>query len=867
MAEGKLSPMMQQYREIKEKNKDYLLFYRLGDFYEMFFEDALIASRELELTLTGRDCGLPERAPMCGVPYHACDGYIRKLVSKGYKVAICEQMESPYLAKGIVKREVIRVVTPGTVSDSNMLNEGENNYIASVFLQKDGFGFCYADISTGEAYVMTKRGKDVARKLENELYKVSPAELFANEGFFEHLKEWKELQSRLGIEIGRYADGEYEESELQNILRNHFKENVPDLFSEEKRYALLAAGKLFYYLYGTQKEGVNRIRVLRDYGEETYLTLDYTAQRNLELLKTLRTGEKRGTLLWVLDKTKTAMGKRMLRRFLEQPLYHIPAITRRQAAVGELFENNILRGELQDALSGVYDLKRLLTKVIYRSITPREMLSLAYTAANLPKVKALSEKLSSALLQKLNGELDPLTDLREMIESAVDEDAPPTMKDGGVIKKGYHKELDELREIKENATGFLSQILEREREATGIKNMKIGYNKVFGYYIEVSKSNLSMVPDTYIRKQTLVNGERYITEELKELESKVLYASEKIVALEAELYDALRENVAKRFSAIEKTAAAVAELDVYCSLAQVAVENHYVCPSLNVNGIIDIKDGRHPVVEAVGTDGPFIPNDAYLDNKTDRLAIITGPNMAGKSTYMRQVALIMILAQMGSFIPAREANLCPVDQIFTRVGASDDLTAGQSTFMVEMSEVAHILKSATRESFIILDEIGRGTSTFDGMSIAKAVVEYILKGKSLGAKTLFATHYHELTRLEEECPGVVNYNIAVRKKGDDILFLRKIVRGGADDSYGVEVAKLAGVPDKVIKRAKEVLKELETKGLKQPKPAAIPAQTQQTSFLSDGLYKVENRLRTLDVDDLSPKEALSLLYELKALLP
>ncbi len=729
---GKLSPMMQQYQEIKAGYPDYILFYRIGDFYEMFFDDALTASRELELTLTGRDCGMEERAPMCGVPYHACEVYLKKLVEKGYKVAICEQMESPYEAKGVVKREVIRITTPGTIVEGSMLPEGENNYIASVFYEESGFGICFADVSTGEALFTQSNEKDPERRIINELSKFSPKELLFNTGFLDCLEARDFLKSRLHCVTDPQEDAVYDQKTCVRAVLSQFgKPDLESLGLKGRTFALYAVASLVQYLRETQMAGAQRLTALTAYSEEQYLSIDFTARRNLELTETLRTKEKRGSLLWVLDKTKTAMGKRLMRKYLEQPLASIPQITRRQSAVAELVDKTMDRCELIEALSGVHDLERLMTKVVYGTVNPRELLSLSYTAQNLPRVKETACRFTSSLLADLNRRLDVLAQMRALIDSAIADDAPVNMKDGGYIKAGYRPELDELKNIQKNAKGYLAEIEERERRETGIKNLRINYNRVFGYYIEVTKSFLGQVPDRYIRKQTLTGAERYITEELKELESKVLSASDKMIAMEAALYEELRKEVAAQLPVIEETAAAVAQLDVLASLAQVAVDNRYVRPELSVNGEISILEGRHPVVEAIFPQIPFIPNDTLLDGDKNLVSVITGPNMAGKSTYMRQVALIVIMAQMGSFVPAQAATISIVDKVFTRVGASDDLTAGQSTFMVEMSEVAHILQNATPNSLVILDEIGRGTSTFDGMSIAKAVVEYIVREKAL----------------------------------------------------------------------------------------------------------------------------------------
>ena len=857
----KLSPMMLQYVDIKKKHQDYILFYRLGDFYEMFFEDAEIASRELELTLTGRDCGLPERAPMCGVPYHACDTYVKRLVEKGYKVAICEQVESPYQAKGVVRREVIRITTPGTIFESSMLIEGENNYLCSLYMGEDGYGICFADISTGELQFCENRDKDIERNIIGEFSRFCPAELLFNDRFLDCREAANFLKQRLNCTVDQVDSEVYDLDACGKRIVEHFDEGLTQLSLNTRPYAVYAVGALLRYLEETQKSGAKRMTQIRCYNEDRTLFIDYAARQNLELTQTIRTREKKGTLLWVLDKTCTAMGKRLLRQYLEQPLATVPKILRRQRAVDELFRDTVRRGDLMEALSGIYDLQRLMTKVVYGTVGPRELLALATTAGHLPEIERILADFDSPLLVDLHRQLDTLDDVKDLIDGSIDPDCPITLKDGGVIKAGFNAELDELHDIRKNARGYLSGIEERERERTGIKNLKIGYNRVFGYYIEVTKSFLHLVPEDYIRKQTLVGGERYITQELKELETKILYATEKLVALEAQIFDDVRSRVQARLAAIERTASVCAQLDVFCSLAQVAAENDYVRPDITLNGTIRITGGRHPVVEAINREVPFIPNDTLLDGDSNRIAIITGPNMAGKSTYMRQVALITIMAQMGSFVPAQSAEISIVDKVFTRVGASDDLTAGQSTFMVEMTEVADILKNATPSSLVILDEIGRGTSTFDGMSIARAVVEHIITDRCLGCKTLFATHYHELTELEKEYTGIVNYSVAVKKKGEDIIFLRKIVKGGADDSYGIEVAKLAGVPQKVIRRAKAILKELEST-VPAPVVEAAPEE-QQVSLADQANEKVLKKLQQTDLDSMTPREALELLYELK----
>ncbi len=862
------SPMMMQYHEIKQKYSDCILFFRLGDFYEMFYEDALLVSRELELTLTGRDCGLSERAPMCGVPHHSCEAYIKRLIDKGYKVAICEQMENPALAKGVVKRDVIRIITPGTVTEGGFLDEAKNNYIASVYVEKGFFGVSFADISTGEVFLTEMEGKDLEARLINELSKFSPSEVLYNDSFVKLSSVAAFLKNKLRCLAERMEDARYEQQAAEKRIKEYFPATVVESLNlDEHPMAQKSLGALLYYLDYTQRQGAKRIVTASFYNDEQYLALDLTARRNLELLETMRNKEKRGSLLGVLDRTKTAMGKRLMRKFIEQPLVNVAQIVRRQNAVTELVGAPAARDELGEALSNVYDLERLMTKVIYGSVNPRELKALSYTASHLPAVKKVTAGFSGPLLGELHDCIDLMEDIRDLIDRAIGDDPPVVLKDGGFIKDGFNKELDELRDLYKNAKGYIAGIEQSEREKTGIKNLKIGYNRVFGYYIEVSKGNVSLVPDTYIRKQTLTNCERYITEELKSLESRVLTASEKMIVLEQDIFDEVRRFVAGRLGAVQETAYAVAQLDVLCSFAQVAVDNQYVCPEISVDGEIEIIDGRHPVVEQMLGGAPFVPNDTKLDEKDNRVAVITGPNMAGKSTYMRQVAIITIMAQMGCYVPAKSAKIGVVDKIFTRVGASDDLASGQSTFMVEMSEVANILKNATSHSLIILDEIGRGTSTFDGMSIARAVVEYIVKTKKISAKTLFATHYHELSILEKELPGVKNYNIVAKKRGDDIIFLRKIVRGGADDSYGIEVAKLAGVPAPVVNRAKEVLAELEA-GKHQG--TAVPVLQEepeaQVSFGQQTESKLLEKLSSIDLNTLTPIEALNVLYELKKMI-
>lgn len=865
-----LSPMIQQYLDIKEQHKDHVLFFRLGDFYEMFFDDAVNISKELELTLTGRDCGLPERAPMCGIPYHAAEGYIKRLIDKGYKVAICEQMEDPALAKGLVKRDVIRLVTPGTVIENSLLNEEKNNYIASVVIEGKSFAVCFADISTGDTYLTEQRAQNVSIEVIEELSKFTPSEILFNDKLVSYAEIGDFIKNKLSCVCEMYDETELDYNRCLKTVLAHFKgRSLEELGLSQMNLAVRALGGLVHYVDGTQSDGARRIVDVNLYKEDQYMSIDITARRNLEITETMRSKEKRGTLLWVLDKTRTAMGKRYMRKSLEQPLLNLTEITRRQTAIAELLPNNALRDELSEALSNVYDLERLMTRVVYGSVNPREIKALSFTLSNLPKLKALSESFHCPYLSDIHGRIDTLDEVHALIENAIVDEPPITMKDGGAIRDGFNPDLDEYRDLCSNAKNYIAQIEEHEKEATGIKNLRIGYNRVFGYYIEVTKSYLDLVPETYIRKQTLANCERYITQELKDLEAKVLTANEKILALEAEIFDEVRKFVASKIDLIQRTASALARLDFILSLTNVAAENNYVCPSVTLDGVIDIRDGRHPVVEQMLHDSLFVPNDTLLDTKGNRMLIITGPNMAGKSTYMRQVAILVIMAQIGSFVPASSANIGICDKIFTRVGASDDLSAGQSTFMVEMSEVAHILKNATPRSLVILDEIGRGTSTFDGMSIAKAVVAHIVQNKKLGCKTLFATHYHELTELEGEFDGVKNYNIAVKKRGDDITFLRKIVRGGADESYGIEVAKLAGVPDPVVEAAKVYLAELDrSDGSAAPHR---PAEQEdegfgQVSFAQNSTDQVREKLQRIQIDTLTPIEALNTLYELKKLL-
>ena len=866
-----MTPMMQQYFEVKNQYKDFILFYRLGDFYEMFFEDAQLVSAELELTLTGRDCGEEERAPMCGVPYHSSETYIGRLIEKGYKVAICEQVEDPALAKGLVKREVIRIVTPGTVIESSMLDESKNNYLCAAFHAEGKTGICFVDVSTGEVQMTELEESQNGERIINELGRFTPREILVNAQCAK-LKGFKSfVEKQEGTSVKTLKEGETRLEDMEKVVTDHFDRSLEELelTSENGTRAL---GMALGYLFEVQKTDLQNIREIQFYSDSKYMKLDFSARRNLELTETLRNREKRGTLLWVLDKTRTAMGKRLLRAWVEQPLLSPGGITERQNAVQFLVNDLALRDEIADYMTSIHDMERLITRISYGSANARELRSLYETVQCLLPIKLLLEGAEPRLIQRIEANIDPLEDIMALIEEAIAEDPPFTVREGGMIKEGYSPELDELRDIVANGQGYLATIEAQERERTGIPKLKIGYNKVFGYYLEVPRSFQGDVPEEWIRKQTLTNAERYITGELKELESKVLGAQERITKLEYELFCGVRETVAESLVRIQQTSHAVATLDVLCSFAKVAVDNGYVCPEITEDGSITIKDGRHPVVEKMLDGAPFVPNDTALDLNDAQAAIITGPNMAGKSTYMRQVALIVLMAQTGCFVPATSARISICDAIFTRVGASDDLASGQSTFMVEMTEVASILKNATRQSLIILDEIGRGTSTFDGMAIAKAVLEYVCNKRKIGAKTLFATHYHELTDMEEELPGIRNYNIACKKRGDDIIFLRRIVPGPADGSYGIEVAKLAGVPNPVVKRAREVLKEIieeqERTGGVLKVPTEMPAEADaspsdfQISFTSNASDEILDELKALDVNTFTPIEAMNYLYDL-----
>ncbi len=860
---AELTPMMKQYFQIKENYPDTILMFRLGDFYEMFFEDAKKVSAELELVLTGRDCGQEERAPMCGVPFHSADSYIARLVAKGYKVAICEQLEDPALAKGIVKRDVTRVLTPGTVIESTMLDEGRNNFLACICAMKDCIGLCFADISTGSVHATQLERKSSEKKIINELGRFAPSEVIMNSEVLKLTQVTDFIKSKLHSSCDLLDDECFDLSKASALLFKHFNvSSLSALSLENAPGAVCAIGASMDYLKSVQKSELENVKNIDYYGESSFMRLDVSTLRNLEITETMRNREKRGSLLWALDKTRTSMGKRMIRSWLEQPLLNIAKITKRHNAVSELVENPLLKDDIIDSLTGCQDMERLITRIAYSTANARELKGLSSTLTRLPAIKSYLSSCRSSLLADLCGDILPLDELTEIIDSAIVEEPPFSVREGGMIKDGFNAELDDLRDIVNNGKGYIADIQLREQERTGIKKLKIGYNRVFGYYIEVSNSYKELVPEDYIRKQTLTNCERFITQELKELESKVLGAQERIVRLEYEIFDSVRKEAAEHLYEIQKTASAVASVDVLCSYARVAAENNYCCPAMNAGDRVAITNGRHPVVEKM-IDFPFVPNDTVLDCSDNRCAIITGPNMAGKSTYMRQVALICLMAQAGSFVPALSAELCVVDGIFTRIGASDDLASGSSTFMVEMNEVADILKNATSKSLIIFDEIGRGTSTFDGMSIARAVLEYSADKRKLGAKTLFATHYHELTELENSVSGVKNYNIAVKKRGDDITFLRRIVSGCADGSYGIEVAKLAGVPGSVVERAKVVLKELECDGLKAPVYRNDTAeQEMQISFGGSNANDIVEKLKNLDVNTLTPIEAMSVLYDL-----
>ena len=871
-----LSPMMQHYLQVKEEYPGCIIFYRLGDFYEMFFEDAKVVSKELELTLTGRACGLEERAPMCGVPFHAADTYLNRLVQKGYKVAICEQVEDPSTAKGMVKREVVRIATPGTNIDMQALDETKNNYIMCIVYSVEKFGIAISDVTTGD-FLVTE--VDSERKLLDEINKFSPSEIICNDAFYMSGFDVDDLKERLHIAVTSLDSWYFGEDLAKETLLSHFKiHTLEGLGLADYDCGVMASGVLLKYLYETQKNSLSNILSIHPYSIGKYMIIDSSSRRNLELVETLREKQKRGSLLWVLDKTKTAMGARLLRSYVEQPLIDKKEILKRQEFISVLNKYEITREELREYLNPIYDLERLITRITYQTANPRDLIASRNSLEMLPAIEMLLEDLSCDLIAEIRDEFDNLRDLYDLLCESIQEEPPISSRDGDIIKEGFHEEVDKLRAAKTEGKSWLAQLEASEKEKTGIKNLRIKYNKVFGYYLEVTNSFKDMVPDYFIRKQTLTNAERYITPELKELEDTILGSEDRLTSLEYELFKAVRDHLADNVARIQRTAKAVAKIDVFASLALVASRNNYCKPKINESGIIDIKNGRHPVVEKMITNDMFIDNDTYLNNANNRIAIITGPNMAGKSTYMRQTALIVLMAQIGSFVPASSANIGIVDRIFTRVGASDDLASGQSTFMVEMNEVANILRNATSNSLLILDEIGRGTSTFDGLSIAWAVVEHISNTKLIGAKTLFATHYHELTELEGKLSGVNNYCIAVKEKGDDIVFLRKIIKGGADKSYGIQVAKLAGLPDSVIERAKEIVNELinnditevvrnisvDTSSKKTKKMHLDEVDlTQMSLFDTISDDDIINELRTVDIGNLTPLEALNKLYELQ----
>lgn len=874
---GELTPMMQKYIETKEEYKDCILFYRLGDFYEMFFEDAILVSKELELTLTGKSCGLEERAPMCGVPFHAVDSYLNRLVNKGYKVAICEQVEDPKQAKGLVKREVTRIVSPGTNLDTQYIDEGKNNYLLCVYYSEKGIGLSITDVTTGE-FLLTQ--VEDTRKLADEIIKFEPAEVVCNKALIESGFSFEEFKNKYNLAVFTLRDHLFDDNNSRNCIKEHFKvKSLMGLGIEDFPLGINAAGALLLHLYETQKNSLAHITHVSPFLTSKYMLLDSSTRRNLELTETMREKQKRGSLLWVLDKTKTAMGSRSLRASIEQPLIDIDEVEKRLDCVEILVNNGIEREELREYLNPVYDLERLLGKVSYKSANPRDLLAFMRSLSMLPHIKTvLSELMDCEMIKEIQNNLDPLEDICKLIESALDEEPPMTIKEGGIIRPGFSEDVDMLREARTKGKTWLSNLEEEERQKTGIRNLKVKYNKVFGYYLEVTNSFLDQVPEEYVRKQTLTNAERYTTPKLKELEDTILNAEDKLNTLEYDLFCEIRDAIYLEIERVQKTAKAIATLDVFVSLAVVAEQNRYVRPKLNDKGIIDIKDGRHPVVELMNKEG-FVCNDTYLDNDSDNVAIITGPNMAGKSTYMRQSALIVLMAQVGSFVPASSANIGLVDRIFTRVGASDDLSSGQSTFMVEMNEVANILRNATKDSLLILDEIGRGTSTYDGLSIAWAVIEHVANKRILGAKTLFATHYHELTELEGKMNNVKNYCIAVKEEGDDIVFLRKIVEGGADKSFGIQVAKLAGVPDMVIDRAKEIAKDLsdndmldKIRNIEADVSEPVKAKKAKKEKPDDGQLSfaitttdedILQELKEADISHMTPLDAMNTLYRLQ----
>ena len=882
---AELSPMMQQYLEIKNQHKDEILFYRIGDFYEMFFDDAVTASRELDLTLTGKQCGLAERAPMCGVPFHSYEGYVARLIAKGYKVAICEQVEDPAKAKGLVKRDIIRVVTPGTVIESSMLQDDRNNYIASLYLKGKKAGLCFADVSTGTAHITELAADKIAPAVITELCRYHPSEVLLNPGLLDCREVTAYIKKNMNCSVELVEDERYAPGLVASALEEQFGRDWPQttgMVAEGLvRFAMAA---LLEYLHDTQIKGVERLKTVITYNEAQFMRLSPVTRANLELTETLRGREKRGTLLWVLDKTSTAMGKRMLRSWIEQPLISSPLINHRLNAVEALVRQTMVRGDLTEELHYIADLERLMTRTVYGSATPKEIYTLAQTCDRLPGLRKQAEGCNCPELAELAASIDPLEDIKARIYAAVDPDAPSTLKDGGVIAKGYHAEVDELRSIRDNTKGVLAQLEARLRQETGIPKLKIGYNHVFGYFIEVSNSYKNLVPETYIRKQTLTSGERYITQELKELESKILGAHERLISLERRLFDELLESIGAQLDRIQRTANAIAQLDVLAALAQVAAENNYCRPVVDDSDVLTITEGRHPVVEQVLKGSMFVPNDTTLNCTTDRCLIITGPNMAGKSTYMRQNALIALMAQIGCFVPAECARIGIVDKIFTRVGASDNISVGESTFMVEMNEASDILNNMSSRSLVLFDELGRGTSTYDGISIAWAIVEYIHEHPNARAKTLFATHYHELNEMEASFKRIKNYNVSVKEVNNKVIFLRKLVPGGSEHSFGIHVAKMAGMPKSIVKRSNEILKQLETenrqegiatekrKGSIKSKPVkgiASSADGYQLSFfqLDDPvLSQVRDEIKNLDVNNLTPLEALNKLSEIRRII-
>ena len=873
MSSKNMSPMMREYCKTKEEYKDCVLFYRLGDFYEMFFDDAIMVSKELELTLTGKDCGLEERAPMCGIPFHAAETYINRLIERGHKVAICEQVEDPKLAKGLVKRAVIRIVTPGTTLDAQALDETKNNYLMSIVSIEDHFGCAIADVTTGDCFLTEV---DKPQKLLDEINKFVPAEIICNDAFYMSGIDTDDLKNRLGICIFSLDSWYFDDESCKRVLKDHFHVNTLDgLGIADYESGVVAAGALFLYLKETQKTALSQMTSIHPYTAEKYMLIDSSSRRNLELVETLREKQKRGSLLWVLDKTRTAMGARTLRSYVEQPLIDVDEINNRLMAVEELKEKPMLRDEIREYLNPIYDLERLISRISYKSANPRDLVAFASSLEMIPYIRQILKDFDAPIIKRIYEDMDDLEDVTGLIKSAIIEDPPLAQKEGGIIREGYNPDVDKFRTARTDGKKWLGELEARERERTGIKSLKIKYNRVFGYSLEVTNTFKELVPENYIRKQTLVNAERYITQELKDLEDVILGAEDKLYALEYQLFSDVRDKVGNEVVRIQRTAKAVAALDVFASLALVAERNNYVRPKVSENGIIDIKNGRHPVVERVIENDMFIANDTFLDNHKKRISIITGPNMAGKSTYMRQTALIVLMAQIGCFVPAQKASIGIVDRIFTRVGASDDLASGQSTFMVEMTEVANILRNATSKSLLILDEIGRGTSTFDGLAIAWAVIEHISNTKLCGAKTLFATHYHELTELEGKISGVNNYCIAVKEKGDDIVFLRKIVKGGADKSYGIQVAKLAGVPEPVIQRAKELVEELSDADITAAvKDLTAPKKKQKVVYDQVDMAQMSlfdtvqdndiiEELKSIDIGNLTPMEALNTLYNLQ----